>query len=116
MIYKIGSLDEAKEMSCILDSNVINDICLNISRLEYYYGEAFDYSLIGGVSVVIDNMDDLDTFKSILNFELHPCEWSQLIEDGNYISALFVLNNDYSVMLYLPKDIAPASILDVLVN
>ena len=42
------------------------------------------------------------------------CEWATSIDDSGYISVLYLLNNDYSIMLYMPKTIAPKSILNEL--
>ena len=115
MIYSIGSFDDACKYTKVLNVDVFNDICLNIAHLKEHYGKNFDYTKIGGYSVVVENADDLMEFKDIIDYESHLCEWADSLPDGMYVSALFVVNNDLSVRLYVPKAIAPKSVLDSLV-
>ena len=114
MLYKLGSYDGVRKLLGVIDEKVINDICLGISRLECAYGENFDYDNIGGYSVFVETHDDLLLFKEIVDYDNHLCEWASIIEDSEYISSLFVLNNDFAIVLYLHISIAPESIKSVL--
>ena len=66
----------------------------------------------GGYSVVLETKEDLELFKQTINYDVHPCEW--VVEESmncGYLCALYLLNDDFSILLYLPKAIAPDTLL-----
>ena len=82
---------------------------------EYSNGTDRDYTMVGGYSIVLENKDDLAEFKRIINYEEHPCEWAVRESRGcEYINALYIINDDFSIMVYMPIFIAPTAILNEL--
>ena len=49
--------------------------------------------------------------KEIIDYDVHPCEWATKIGITGYVSALFILNDNFSIMAYLPEAITPTAIL-----
>ena len=112
MLYRIGTKKELLTVEPTLPASVYTDLCTGICFLDYEYGEDRDYLQIGGYAVLVENKEDLAEFKHILDYERHPCEWVLRAGDHcGYISALYILNNDFSITLYLPLAIAPDAIL-----
>ena len=71
-----------------------------------------------GIYLLIEDMTTVGTVTMIfgpivswiMGFFLYG--FGRLIDNSDYISALFVVNNDFSVSLYVPKSIAPKALLD----
>ena len=84
----------------------------SVAVLEAEYGADRDYLQVGGYSLLFDSADDLAQFKSIIDYDTHPCEWA-LRESRNsgYLSALYIMNNDFSIMVFMPLAVAPTAIL-----
>ena len=38
------------------------------------------------------------------------CEWATRLGDSGYLSALYILDNEFSVVLYMPISLAPDNI------
>ena len=112
MLYIIGNAYEIGKYSGIINERVLRDIGVSIKNLEYSYGMGFDYTKVGGYSVIVDSADDITAFSETLNIDLGRFEWIAPVEDSDYVTALFVVSNDFTVTLYLPKAIAPKCFLD----
>jgi hypothetical protein len=50
--------------------------------------------------------------RKAVDFTTHPCEWVDRI--GDYIAAMYLLNDDYSIVLFIPVAITPEIILNEL--
>ena len=85
---------------------------IGVVVLDAEYGENRDYFQEGGYSLIVETTDDLTEVKAIVDYERHPAEWVVRESRGcGYLCCLFVMNNDFSIMLYLPEAIAPNAIL-----
>ena len=112
MLYKIGT---AKELSSVKDKvpkQVYEDLTTGVVVLDAEYGETRNYFQEGGYSLIVETADDLSEVRTIVDYEHHPAEWV-VRESRNcgYLCCLFIMNNDFSIMLYLPEAIAPDDIL-----
>lgn len=62
---------------------------------------------IGGYSAILETPLDIQQFSHIINIETRPPEWATWIGTTGYISALYITNNDFSIMVYMPATIMP---------
>lgn len=112
MIIKVGTLNEVYKYSSILPESVINELIIGCSVLDCEYGENRNYIKSGGYSIVAQAKDDLCELKSIIDYEHRCCEWATRLGNSHYVSALYIFNNDFSIMLFMPEIIAPQIIID----
>lgn len=113
MLYRIGTEQELAILSNRLPERTFTDLVQCTVVLDAEYGEERDYLEVGGYSLVVETAEDLEEAKKIINYDTHPCEWAIHAGKGTgYIEALYLLNDDYSIMLFLPQAIAPDTILN----
>lgn len=62
-----------------------------------------------GIALIAEDMEDICEARRFVDFERHPAEWVNCLDDG-FLSALFVMNNSFTITLLLPKNIAPEAI------
>lgn len=110
MLYRIGLVSEIPTLPSSIPKQVRNEITQGLVVLDCEYGSDRDYLESGGCSILIENADDLDQLKELVDFDVHPCEWATRIGKTGYTSALFIMNDDYSILVYMPIDICPQSI------
>ena len=112
MLYRIGTAKELDSMEGKIPEQVFEDLTIGIVILDATYGESRNYLQEGGYSLIVETADDLAEVKAMVDYEHHAAEWV-VRESRNcgYLCCLFILNNDFSIMLYLPETIAPAAIL-----
>ena len=68
-----------------------------------------------GYILVAETTKDLEQVRAIVNFDTHLCEWTEYVgENRQYVMAVYQLNNDFGVDLYLPLAITPDSIKEEL--
>ena len=112
MLYRIGTLAEMKSLRHAFPPMVLGQLYLCTSVLDEAYGESRNYLESGGFSLLLETKVDLAAARAILNFERYPCEWADRL--GDYLSALYLLNDDYSVVVFMPLAIAPETLLQEL--
>ena len=64
----------------------------------------------GGYSLIAETLEDVNQIRAIIDFEQHLPEWVDRL-DGDYLSALYLLNDDYSIVVFMPTAIAPETLL-----
>lgn len=111
MLYKIGTVKELRSLDCQLPDRVRMEVFMGLMILDVEYGEDRNYLEFGGYSIIAENKEDLPRLKEILDFDSHPCEWATQIYVSGYLSALYIINDDFSIMVYMPIAIAPEAIL-----
>ena len=111
MLYKLGTTKELQSLNCKLPDRVRTEIYMGLMILDVEYGEDRNYFESGGCSIILEDKEDILTLKEIIDFESHPCEWATQIHVTGYLSALYVMNDDFSIMVYMPISIAPEAIL-----
>ena len=81
------------------------------------YGELFrglvvlEAEELTGYSLLADSAADLELARQIFDERTHKCEWATSIGDG-FCSALYLLTNESSFMLYIPISLANNDILE----
>ena len=111
MLYTIGTANELPLLPSHLPEKLVTEISTGLVVLDAEYGEARNYYESGGYSVIAETIEDIPGLKAVIDYEKHPCEWGTKIGRTGFVSALYIINNDFSIMVYLPQDIAPTEII-----
>ena len=114
MLHLIGTRKELSSILLDLPSRVRTEIFVGLSVLDCEYGDNRNCLETGGFSLVAELPEDIPGIKKYVDFEKHPCEWTTKIGNTSYISSLFVMNNDFSIIVYMPQEIAPQTLLNEL--
>ena len=107
LLYRIGTREELSRIESVFPEKVITELLTGVVVRGSEYGENRNYLEEGGYSIVLETEDDLNEFKKIIDYDRHPCEWATRIGKTGYISALYILNDDYTIDIFMPIDIAP---------
>ena len=114
MLYTLGTANELSLLPSHLPEELRTEILTGLVVLDAEYSESRNYLESGGYSVIAETVEDIPGLKAIIDYVKHPCEWATKIGRTGYISALFILNNSFSIMTYLPQAIAPTAIINEL--
>ena len=114
MLYTIGTANEVTLLPSHLPQELVTEVLTGLVVLDAEYGESRNYYEYGGYSVIAETIEDIPGLKAIIDFEKHPSEWATRIGGTGYISALFIMNNSFSIMVYLPQACAPTAIISEL--
>lgn len=115
MLYRIGTIQELHGLRLTLPEEVLTELARDVAILDLEYGKERDWSQVGGYAVVAETSEDVSQFQELVDFETRPCEWATRVGKGSgYLSALYLLNDDYAVMAFMPIAVAPDTILDEL--
>lgn len=114
MLYRIGLVSEIPTLPSDIPKQVRNEFTQGLVILDCEYGEDRNYLESGGCSILVETAEDLTQLKEIVDYDNHPCEWATRIGRTGYGSVLFIMNDSYSILVYLPIDICPDSILSEL--
>ena len=115
MLYYIGTTKEVSKLEGHLPHQLIGEICRGVVVLDAEYGEERDYFKEGGYSLIVETMEDLQQAKDRFEPNRHLCEWATTIGNTGFCSALYILNNEFTILLYLPLELA-RSINDIIDN
>lgn len=110
MLYCIGTYREATALPVAFPADVKQKLLCSTAYLDSEYGAKRNYLESGGYSLIAQTYEDLLKAKEVVDFEVHPCEWVNRL-DGDFLSALFVINDDFTISLFMPVEIAPKAIL-----
>ena len=110
MLYRVGTAQDISSLPLSLPENVYEELLRCTLILDREYGDNRDYLQSGGYSLIAENKDDVLSVKKIIDYDCHYPEWVDKF-DG-YVAALFLMNDDYSIMLFSPQTITPQVILD----
>ena len=109
MLYKIGTLNELSTTDLPVPQCVIERLKECIGILDDAYGKGRDYSKQGGYIVVAENYEDILSVKDLIDYENYPYEWIDKVSD--YIIAMYLLGDDFAIVLAMPVGITPNTIL-----
>ena len=112
MIYKIGTMNELKRVGHRFPFDVRNDLVHYVAILDGEYGEDRDYFVHGGYCVIAETEDDVETVKEIIDYDTQLLEFATYSgENKEYVNALFLLGDDFGIVLFIPSGIAPRKII-----
>ena len=105
MLYTIGTEKELPLVEEKLPHAVFLELFRSTILLDYAYNPNRNYMESGGYSLIAETEEDVAEIGKRINFETHPCEWVDLVED--YTVSLFLMNDDFSIVLFIPLAITP---------
>lgn len=112
MLYRIGTTQEADSLCSQLPPAAAEKLLRSISLIDAWYGSARDYLEVGGYSILIDSVKDIAELKAIVDIDNHPCKWcSRIDENGEYLYVIYLMNDDFTITVFMPIAIAPDSII-----
>ena len=111
MLCIVGNKREAMEAGKRFPKEVETELVRGAAFLDDEYGPERDCTESGGYAIVADSPADLPEIRERIDYERHPCEWATRLGDSGYCSALYVMNDDFSIMLYMPIRHAPDAVL-----
>ena len=114
MLYRIGHKKDVYFCGCKFPKRALQEVYTGLLILDEEYGYARNWEQEGGYSILVELPEDLEAVKTYVDWERHPPEWVTRISYTKIISALFIMNNDFSIMVYMPQEIAPQTLLDEL--
>lgn len=108
----LGTVRECKELEGKLPQRVYEEILRGLVVLDSEFGSERDYLNVGGFSLIALTEEDLRRARDLFDDRWHYCEWATRLGDSGYVSALYLLNNEFSIMLYTKETIANEDILE----
>lgn len=111
MLYRIGHKKQVYSCGCKFHRRALQEVYTGLMILDETYGYDRNWEETGGYSILVDSAEDVEAIKAYVDFDHHPPEWVTSISYTKIISALFIMNNDFSIMVYMPQEIAPQALL-----
>ena len=113
MLYRVGTVKELPILRNRLPEWVYEEVLRDVVGLDREHGANRCYLQSGGYCMIAETTEDMAAIRDIINYDSHPCEWvDRLGPDGSFIRALYLLNDDFSITLYIPVAIAPITIIN----
>lgn len=100
----LGAVRECAALEGQLPQRVYDEVLRGLAVLEP------DNS--GSFSLIADTVNDLAKTREVFDDRTHYCEWSTRLGCSGYVSALYLLDNERSVMLYTKESLANEDILE----
>ena len=110
MLYQLGTTKEVAMLPRHLPEQLLSEVLTGLVVLDAENGPDRDYRESGGFSLIAETADDLPALNAIINTNIHAPEWATRIGRTGFVSALYIMNNDFSLMVYLPLEIAAVPI------
>lgn len=108
----LGTTKECVALCDRLPQRVYEEILRGVAVLDSEFGTNRNYMESGGFSLIADTEEDLCKARELFDDRWHYCEWSTKLGDSGYVSSLYLLNNELSVMLYTKESLANEDILE----
>lgn len=109
MLYRIGTTAEIPSLPSHFPEKLITEVFQGLVVLDCEYGEDRNYLESGGYSVILETCEDIQEFATTLDIVARPPEWATWIDD-NFVSVLYILTDDFSIMVYMKSEIIPTLI------
>lgn len=114
MLYRIGHKKDVYSCGCKFPKRALQEVYTGLMVLDETYSYDRNWDQEGGYSILAETAEDVEAVKAYVDWARHPPEWVTSISYTKIISALFIMNNDFSIMVYMPQEVAPQSLLDEL--
>ena len=114
MLYKIGRVKDAKLIEGRFPDEVESDVLRGAAMRDSWYGDDRDFLEVGGYSLILDSASDLEEFHRIINYDTFLCDWVTTEGKSGYLCALYILNDDFTIDVFMPLAIAPEVLLNEL--
>ena len=107
MLYRIGTTAEIPSLPSHFPEKLITEVFQGLVVLDCEYGENRNCLESGGYSVILETADDIQELAITHDIVTKPPEWATWIDNTGYISALYIINDDFSIMVYMKSEIIP---------
>ena len=114
MLHRIGHKKDVYSCGSTFPRRALQEVYTGLMILDEEYGYDRNWKLEGGYSILAETAEDVAAIKQYVDFDKHPPEWVTSINYTKIISGLIIMNNDFSIMVYMPQEIAPQTLLDEL--
>jgi len=105
MVYKLGTVEDMNKLP-IIESTLHEYIKYLLLVLDTEYGTDRDIdSNDGGYVVFVTGNTSDDEITEVFDFKNHSVEYVEIGE--TYSTAVYLLNNEYTVMLIMPTEELP---------
>lgn len=111
MIFKIGTKQELSTHNLNISETVLDKIFSYVEILDDEYGYDRNYFESGGYVMVLETIEDVLSADNIIDFKDRVCELVEIVDD-DYLSALYLLGDDYAIVVIMPLDIVPEYIFN----
>lgn len=112
MYYCLGTTAECTELEGKIPTKVLGEVVRGLAVLESDYGTDRNIFESGGYFLIADTHADLEQGRKLFDDRKHSCEWATTLGESGFCSALYLLTDDFSVMLYIPIKLANPDILE----
>lgn len=115
-MIEVMNVKESNKIS-MFPSEVQNNIQAIVTILDEAYGEDRGKNDDGGYVIVVEGIEDFEIIEknTYINLDNVIVEYVDVIKCDKgkvYISSLVLCNNEYSISLIMPLEIAPKNILN----
>lgn len=110
MLYKVGLKKEVLSLSASLPDEVLSNVFQAVVILDAEYGEDRNYLESGGYAIIAETDEDIAKVVGIVGKDCLS-EWVKRIGNTKWISVLYLLGDDFSVVLYAPESVVPSTTL-----
>ena len=107
LLYRIGTTAEIPSLPSHFPEKLITEIFQGLVVLDAEYEPTRNYLESGGYSVILETADDIQELAITLDIVTRTPEWATWIDNTGYISALYIINDDFSIMVYMKSEITP---------
>lgn len=111
MLWRIGTAADALALDGIVPDDVHNDIVRGLAILDDEYGAERNYLVDGGYTLIADTREDVLMALKVVG-EDRPCEWVIRLGTSGWTNTLFLLGDDFGVVLYAMESALPATLLN----
>ena len=108
----LGTTKECAALYGKLPQRVYDEILRGVAILDAEFGPERDYFECGGYALIADTKENLHCARKVFDDRFHSCEWATKMGNSGYVSALYLLNNEVSVVLYIKESLANNDILE----
>ena len=111
MLWRIGTVEEALSLDGVVPDDVHNDIVRDLVILDDEYGKERNYLVDGGYTLIADTKEDVLMALKVVG-EGRPCEWVIRLGTSGWTNTLFLLGDDFAVVLYALESVIPATLFN----
>lgn len=112
LLYLVSQTQQIQTLRSTFPECVTQELMRHTSILNREYGANRNCLESGGYVLVAENTKDILSIKATIDYDTHPCEWAEAIgKKDEYVSALYLLNDDYAILVIVPTAAAPDAIL-----
>ena len=110
MLHRIGTEAEIRSLCGRFPEAVMKHLIHCTEVLDSSYGADRDYLTVGGYSLIAEDRNDISSICAVVDIETYPYEWVKCLDEG-YLSILYLLGDDFAVVVFIPVECAPTVVL-----